>query len=610
MAYQVNRYNGQLLASVPDGTINETTDIRLVGKNYAGYGQVQNENFLHLLENFSGSKQPSRPISGQLWFDNSLRKIKVFDGSVFKTVGGATSTSSPPTGLSAGEFWFDSSSQQLYCWNGTEFTLIGPENPVGLGDTSISTQVVTDTTGTRRSIAKLKSGGQVMAVISKDSFTLNLSLLGPTAAEFGGLFTEIKKGITLAGSDSNGVSYLAGPLLWGTAQTSHALIDTSGNLFDPNSFVKSTESLFTSRIQLQQGLTLGSTNRFTLAIDTDNTNTSYLHDASSSIQPLVEGHIFKSKVSSSETRDILRILPTGLIPGQDIFYNLGSSNRRWNQLHVNNVEISENLLVTGEVRSTTVGNHKGDVLRSLNNFVMVDTANNRITADVIVASSQFEGRLNGTATTSVNSDQLAGFLPDITASANTIVRRDASGNITANNFFGTAQLADRIKIDNSAVDTDLFYRSAKTTKTANSIAARDSAGDLSANVFRGTATAVLGADLAEKYLADGEYDIGTVMSVGGPKEIRPCNRGDRAFSVVSANAGYIMNTELHGGVTVALKGRVPVKVIGIVHKGDRLVADSVGVAKVAEVSEYHNVFAIALEDSNNLEVKLVESVVL
>jgi len=139
---------------------------------------------------------------------------------------------------------------------------------------------------------------------------------------------------------------------------------------------------------------------------------------------------------------------------------------------------------------------------------------------------------------------------------------------------------------------------------------RSSAGDLSANVFRGTATAVQGADLAEKYLADGEYDIGTVMSVGGVKEIRPCNRGDRAFSVVSVNPGYIMNTELEGGTVVALKGRVPVKVIGIVHKGDSLVADSVGIAKVAEISEYHNVFAIALEDNDSLEVKLIESVVL
>ena len=53
MAYEVNKFNGTFLVSVSDGTIDTTTDLRFIGKNYAGYGEVQNENFLHLLENFS-----------------------------------------------------------------------------------------------------------------------------------------------------------------------------------------------------------------------------------------------------------------------------------------------------------------------------------------------------------------------------------------------------------------------------------------------------------------------------------------------------------------------------------------------------------------------------
>ena len=51
MAYEVNKFNGIFITSVADGTIDTTTDLRLVGKNYAGYGEVQNENFVHLLEN-------------------------------------------------------------------------------------------------------------------------------------------------------------------------------------------------------------------------------------------------------------------------------------------------------------------------------------------------------------------------------------------------------------------------------------------------------------------------------------------------------------------------------------------------------------------------------
>ena len=51
MAYTINKYNAAQLTIVQDGTIDQTTDIKLVGKNYAGYGEVQNENFVFLLEN-------------------------------------------------------------------------------------------------------------------------------------------------------------------------------------------------------------------------------------------------------------------------------------------------------------------------------------------------------------------------------------------------------------------------------------------------------------------------------------------------------------------------------------------------------------------------------
>ena len=61
MAYTINRYNNATLSTVEDGTLDQTTDLKLVGKNYAGYGEIQNENFLFLLENFSGASAPARP---------------------------------------------------------------------------------------------------------------------------------------------------------------------------------------------------------------------------------------------------------------------------------------------------------------------------------------------------------------------------------------------------------------------------------------------------------------------------------------------------------------------------------------------------------------------
>ena len=88
MAYIINLTNGTQLTSVEDGTIDQSTTLKLVGKNYAGYGEIQNENFVHLLENFS-SANPASPLSGQIWFDSAVKKLKFYDGTKFRTTGGA-----------------------------------------------------------------------------------------------------------------------------------------------------------------------------------------------------------------------------------------------------------------------------------------------------------------------------------------------------------------------------------------------------------------------------------------------------------------------------------------------------------------------------------------
>ena len=89
MAYQVDKFNGTILTSVEDGTIDTTTDLRLVGKNYAGYGEVQNENFVHLMENFANTSAPPKVIVGQIWYDSATKKLKFYDGSKFRLAGGA-----------------------------------------------------------------------------------------------------------------------------------------------------------------------------------------------------------------------------------------------------------------------------------------------------------------------------------------------------------------------------------------------------------------------------------------------------------------------------------------------------------------------------------------
>jgi regulator of RNase E activity RraA len=172
----------------------------------------------------------------------------------------------------------------------------------------------------------------------------------------------------------------------------------------------------------------------------------------------------------------------------------------------------------------------------------------------------------------------------------------------ANQFTGTATQANTLLWNGS-------YRTAASTSTANTVVIRDASSNIYCNVLNGTATSAQYADLAEKYLADQEYDVGTVVVVGGDKEVTASTWGKRAIGVVSANPAFMMNRDLEGGTYIALKGRVPVKVIGSVKKGDNLIAANDGCASVA-VHHSSEVFAVALESNSDTSMKLVEAVIL
>ena len=191
MSYTINKYNNVQLTVVEDGTIDQTTDLKLVGKNYAGYGEIQNENFVFLLENFAGANQPPKAISGQLWFDTSNSKLKFYDGSKWRTTGGAEVGATTPAGLAQGDFWWDTGNEQLYAYNGTSFVLVGPQ---GVGDTVTQFQSanIRDNIGTSRPVIKSVINDEVIHIISAQQFTIGTE----DASAYPG-FDVIRQGITL-----------------------------------------------------------------------------------------------------------------------------------------------------------------------------------------------------------------------------------------------------------------------------------------------------------------------------------------------------------------------------------------------------------------------------
>lgn len=154
------------------------------------------------------------------------------------------------------------------------------------------------------------------------------------------------------------------------------------------------------------------------------------------------------------------------------------------------------------------------------------------------------------------------------------------------------------------------YRSAALTATANTIAARDASGDIYANVFQGVASSARYADLAEYYTADKDYEPGTVVIFGGSAETTTTTIfGDaRLAGVVSTNPAYMMNSDLQGlRVCIALQGRVPCKVVGRVKKGDMLTtAGVVGHAAKAVDPKVGTIIGKALEDKDYSEAGVIE----
>jgi hypothetical protein len=593
MAYQVDKFNGTFLTSVEDGTIDTTTDLRFVGKNYAGYGEVQNENFLHLLENFANTTAPPKSVLGQIWYDSSNKKLKFYNGTQYKVAGGAEVSITAPSGLAVGEFWWDSAAKQLYTYDGTQFVLVGPEASPDLGTSSVVAQVVKDDVNNSHTILKLLSAGNCVAIINNDTaFNLNTTV-NPISG-----FTSpniIKKGITLASTNTAGVSQ-NDYLYWGTSSNALRL----GGVLAAD-YIQKGSVIFDSEIAFKDpGFNLGDGNDLRIRVE-------------NSDEVIIENRLgneitFRITVTeASDERDVAVMNRTGIVPGLTNVYNLGASDNKWAVIYATsyngNILANDTTTAYNSVTKAFAGTFTGNVLAT-DSTVLVNSTTKLLGYDGATLRGNLFGSLSGDVTgTASNASKLDSKSASITITASTaeIPIRDTSGNIYANKFIGTADRADQLLVGAT-------YRSSATTATANTIAARDASGDIYASLFQGTATAARYADLAEKYLTDKEYEIGTVVVVGGAAEVTASSYGELAIGVVSANPAFMMNKDLEGGTYIALKGRVPVKVSGAVKKGDRLVAGDWGCAHVA--ADRLDVFAVALESSDEPGVKLIEAVVL
>jgi len=485
MVYQLNRFNREFLVNVDDGsTESNTTSLTFVGKNFAGYGGIQNENFLYLLENFASGSEPPHAIAGQIWYDSTNKKLKfyVMTGPTtgqWNTTGGSYVSSTAPTNtLNTGDFWYDTSTHQLKAWDSDKgaYVLIGPQSVVVGGQTNLESANILDSPdGNPHAIVKAVANGHVVFVISNDTFTLqsasNTELINDG-------FSYIRKGITLpntpgAGLTNEGVTSST-HRLWGTASNA----DKLDNL-DSSAFILAASASFTGLAGFPDaGIVIGSPN---------NDIKIYIDSGKGTIKNTYSKSLYFRTTDASSLRTPLILDGYDVYPGDTDTYNLGTASNRWNT-----------------VRARTV------------------------------YADSFEGPISGIA---AKSDTL---------------------------YYARSSLAGASK-----------YSSATDQNTGNTIVARDVSGNFSANVISATATQARYADLAEKYDSDAVYEPGTVVIFGGEKEITvtDIDEDTRVAGVISTDPAYLMNVE-SDGLAVALRGKVPCKVIGPINKGDVLVSST------------------------------------
>ena len=250
MSYRLNRTDGALLVDLTDGILDTaTTDLTLIGKNYKGFGEFLNENFIALLENFASTSQPTNPMVGQLWYDKQDNRLKIYDGATFRSA-----TGTRPSNLTTGDLWIDNENNKLYIWDGTDLTLVGPEYSAGQGKSGFEVSSQLDSTDVQRTILKLFLGGTLVGIYSPETFYIlpEYAIAGYPLIVGDALNRQLlEKGFNVVSADF---------LYRGTATSAKGLIDDAGVIRSANNFIPTDANGATTgslKIKNSAGLSVG-----------------------------------------------------------------------------------------------------------------------------------------------------------------------------------------------------------------------------------------------------------------------------------------------------------------------------------------------------------------
>ena len=595
MAYTINLTNGTTFATITDGTVNTASSMTLIGKNYAGYGQFLDDNFIHLLENSANTTAPPAPLTGQLWWDSNTTSgplLKVYSGSTWKVISGATASASAPSPAVQGDLWYDNVNQQLKVCSvagapGT-FIVVGPAYSSAQGQSGAIPVSITDTTGATFVVTGLYASNGLVGIIS------NANDFVPVDAGIAAVFPKIYKGFTVYNSGN-----------------------TSGNISNPGNITLAVNS---SVIE-----TVASTGVFVTGLISATGNITAANFVGNVIPPA------GGAVSTTGNITGGNLLTGGIMSATG---NATGGNLVTAGLATVTGNVTAGNVLTGGLISAT-GNITGGNL--LFGSGIVSGTGNITGGNVLFGSGRISGTGNitggnllfGSGVVSGSGNITAGYFygdgTNITGLSNAlgnsitkIVNGSSSGNIDTsggNITFTVAGVSNvMVLATTGAVVTGL---STPSISKSGSNAVGNIGSEINYfNRLFATATTALYADVAERFAADEELAPGTVVELGGTAEITRSKQdlSENVFGVISTNAAYLMNGgagEDNTHPPVAMTGRVPVQVIGVVRKGDRLVSAGDGVARAAQPGEAtaFNVIGRALVDKHTPGPGTIEAIV-
>ena len=359
MSYRINKTDGTILVDLIDGTIDTSaSDITLIGRNYKGFGELINENFVKMLENFASSSAPANPLRGQLWYDTSENRLKVYNGTAFSTNGIIVANTQP--NLATGDIWINSLTNQMSFFDGTDLVLVGPTYTAAQGVSGFESQTILSTLSQNKTVLKFSVQNTLIGVWSASQFTPTSTQVISELITAGNPTGTIYPGFNLT---SNNYKYR------GVATLAEGLIDGSTTILAAQFLRSDTNDSTQGTLKINTNP--GVANAFTIGAN-DNLQFDIASNQNFTIS-LNNGSLLKLRVkdASNAARDVITI-QGGLTPSQLLTIGTNTDGQRVNTI------INGDLTVNG---STTNLNSTNLVIEDKNIILADVTTPTDITAN-------------------------------------------------------------------------------------------------------------------------------------------------------------------------------------------------------------------------------------